>query len=607
MKAGRWLLVAAYCASFVGLGLCIAALGPALLPLATQSGTTVAGMAPVFVARSAGYLSGSLSGPLFDMPWWDGDGLIAASLVLAGIGAALLPVATAVGSQAVLAAMQGVGMGFLDTGANVMTLQHFRNEGGEPDPASGMALQALHASFAIGAILAPLLVGGGGDRWQWGLLGIGLYCAALGVGMAVWRAHACLRFRAAATARAIEGPASGTDVASPTASVSGVAAAPAVEAQAAGPRAASAGTGAAPGDETSPAPAPATAAPASTAGGAVAPGGDFTLPHGGELASAQTAEARTHGATPLPEETAPGALCCGRMGAGAALVLSTAALLGLYVGCEASYGGLLVAYCVQAVGLSEPTAADITAAYWGAIAVGRVGGVFMARGLSARFMITCAVALSCLAASGLVVTDTLGLGNTASGGGGAGGAVEVALWVLVPCLGLGFSIIFPSAIALAESFGPLAGWQATAMVIGAAIGEASVPPVVAALFGPTDTAAAAASRSVSGSSLPIAVVACCAGIVLFLWAEISAGTRVAGRRSKTKGLPAATSEAPGRDDDEEGVVTPGAGLSAGEVELAHAQGGSAAGGTASVAGDAAGQGAPAPGPAAEPSITGASV
>ncbi|KAA0160885.1 hypothetical protein FNF28_05307 [Cafeteria roenbergensis] len=462
MKAGRWLLVAAYCASFVGLGLCIAALGPALLPLATQSGTTVAGMAPVFVARSAGYLSGSLSGPLFDMPWWDGDGLIAASLVLAGIGAALLPVATAVGSQAVLAAMQGVGMGFLDTGANVMTLQHFRNEGGEPDPASGMALQALHASFAIGAILAPLLVGGGGDRWQWGLLG-------------------------------------------------------------------------------------------------------------------------------------------------AALVLSTAALLGLYVGCEASYGGLLVAYCVQAVGLSEPTAADITAAYWGAIAVGRVGGVFMARGLSARFMITCAVALSCLAASGLVVTDTLGLGNTASGGGGAGGAVEVALWVLVPCLGLGFSIIFPSAIALAESFGPLAGWQATAMVIGAAIGEASVPPVVAALFGPTDTAAAAASRSVSGSSLPIAVVACCAGIVLFLWAEISAGTRVAGRRSKTKGLPAATSEAPGRDDDEEGVVTPGAGLSAGEVELAHAQGGSAAGGTASVAGDAAGQGAPAPGPAAEPSITGASV
>lgn len=515
----RWVLVAVYCGGFVGLGLCIASLGPALLPLASQAITDVPGMAPVFVARSAGYLLGSLSGPLFDMQWFDGNALIAASLIIAGAGAALMPVGASVGALSALTVMQGVGMGFLDTGGNVLTLQLFRmadnghNDGtpAEAEPhtvaiphggdgtetasgsgagssgrlsadeqASGMALQSLHASFAVGAIIAPLVVGGGGDQWRGGLLGIGLYCACLGLGVMLWRLRVACSVAADSPDRLPSAVAEGVGAGGPS-----------------GPRGRRKQGKDASGEASSSADGPASR---TEKDGAEAP-----------------AEASAAGA----DDTAVRG--CASDWQRWRLVAVTAALLGLYVGCEAAYGGLLVAYTVGGPQQSEQTGADVTAVYWGAIAVGRLSGVALARCLKPRAMLLLAVGLSVAASAGLVAVD--GLGWPAGVSQLPDPGFVAALWPLVALLGLGFSVIFPTAIALAESFVPLAGGHATAMVIGAAVGEAVVPPAVAAAFGGVDPASG--SLRMSSAALPTAVLVCCCLIVVCLVGELRFGALAA--------------------------------------------------------------------------------
>lgn len=449
----------------MGLGLTIAALGPSLLPLAREATTSVAGMAPVFASRSAGYLLGSLSGPLFDTEWCDGNALVASSLIVAGLGAIVMPLTGDVAAYSALAAMQGLGMGFLDTGANVMTLQLFRKDDGEPDPSSGMALQALHASFAVGAIIAPLVIGGPGDQWRRGLQGIGAYCLALGGVLALWRVASWLGV----------GKCSRDSDAVP------------------GDGVAEAGT-----DDDA----------ASDTSGAVS----------GRASSSKSSAAVSRVA----------------WGHSCGMVAATAALLGLYVGCEASYGGLLVAYSVQAVRVTEQSGADLTAVYWGAIALGRLSGVPLANCVKPRAMITSAVALSVVSAVGLVMAHELGLSGQADGAG-PGGDVSTAMWPLVAGIGLGFSVIFPAAIALAETYVPLAGWQATAMVIGAAIGEASLPPIIAAVF-------EAGGEGGGGPALPVGVLVSILCVAGFLALEVRCGTAAKAELAAAKAERSATGD-----------------------------------------------------------------
>jgi len=142
---------AGYALSFALLGICIALLGPTLLFLGEQTGASLDLLGFAFPARSFAYMLGSaFSGPLYDRV--SGNRLLASCLVLTCIGTAVIPFCRAVWLLAICVAAQGLGMGFLDTGGNVMLVWLIGGEHVAP------YMQFIHFAFGIGALVAPMFV-----------------------------------------------------------------------------------------------------------------------------------------------------------------------------------------------------------------------------------------------------------------------------------------------------------------------------------------------------------------------------------------------------------------------------------------------------------------
>lgn len=101
--------------------------------------------------RSLAYLIGSaIGGPLFDrLP---GHYLFSFAMSLACIGTTLLPFCKTVVLLALTASVQGLSIGFLDTGSNVLLVWVHGDEKVAP------YLQFIHFAFGVGAFIAPLLV-----------------------------------------------------------------------------------------------------------------------------------------------------------------------------------------------------------------------------------------------------------------------------------------------------------------------------------------------------------------------------------------------------------------------------------------------------------------
>ena len=82
---------AGYYAAFIALGLTTASLGPTLTGLAENTGSTLQQISVLFLARSFGYLSGSLfGGRMFDR-LNGGNRIMAAALLLMALCAAVTP------------------------------------------------------------------------------------------------------------------------------------------------------------------------------------------------------------------------------------------------------------------------------------------------------------------------------------------------------------------------------------------------------------------------------------------------------------------------------------------------------------------------------------
>ncbi|NXQ35296.1 MFS4B protein, partial [Alaudala cheleensis] len=145
----RWCITGVLCASFLGLGMSIAVLGPTFPNLAANVGKNVSDIFYVFVGRSLGYLGGSVvGGVLFDC--MNAALLLALSMFGTTAGLYAIPWCKDSLLLTVLMSVIGGSMGILDTGGNVLVLNTWGSE-------AGPHLQALHFSFAAGAFLAPIV------------------------------------------------------------------------------------------------------------------------------------------------------------------------------------------------------------------------------------------------------------------------------------------------------------------------------------------------------------------------------------------------------------------------------------------------------------------
>eukprot|EP01118_Nematostelium_gracile_P004163 TRINITY_DN14896_c0_g1_i1.p1 TRINITY_DN14896_c0_g1~~TRINITY_DN14896_c0_g1_i1.p1 ORF type:complete len:444 (-),score=93.81 TRINITY_DN14896_c0_g1_i1:1-1269(-) len=152
MKRKRTQLSICYALSFTSLGFAISAVGPSLLALSKNTNATIGEIGTAVAVRSFGYLLGSVTGgPLFDR--LNGNKIIAISLFATGIASFIIPEVKNLYLLGFLLSVQGIAMGFLDTGANVSILW-LHGENASP------YLQSLHMWFGIGASVAPMIVGG---------------------------------------------------------------------------------------------------------------------------------------------------------------------------------------------------------------------------------------------------------------------------------------------------------------------------------------------------------------------------------------------------------------------------------------------------------------
>lgn len=165
------------------------------------------------------------------------------------------------------------------------------------------------------------------------------------------------------------------------------------------------------------------------------------------------------------------------------------------VGC-AGYGAFITAYAVVALGESEAHGQLLTAAYWASIMIGRIAAIPISLYVSPEKYLG-------LSMSGCVLACIVML---------IGQASTTAMWVSSIAYGLFMACVFPTAVALAESYFPVHGGDATAFVVGSASGEWLIPFLIASLFGnvPGDEAIAAADGVAAGPTiLPWVVAVAC--------------------------------------------------------------------------------------------------
>ena len=147
---GRLAKTLAYYGAFIGLGLALASLGPTLPGLADLTVSSLSAISTIFVARSAGYLTGAmLGGRLFDrLP---GHPLMAGMLALMALSLALVPFSSTATLLTFALYALGFGEGAVDVGGNTLLVWLYPT-------GLGPWMNGLHFFFGIGAFASPLVI-----------------------------------------------------------------------------------------------------------------------------------------------------------------------------------------------------------------------------------------------------------------------------------------------------------------------------------------------------------------------------------------------------------------------------------------------------------------
>ena len=334
-----------YCCVYAALGLCLSTFGPVILDLSVQTSANLRDTGFCLIIRSLGYLLGSFLGFLYDK--FPGHRLLSIAMGLAGLGTLGITWARSSIALSATVSLQGIAMGLIDTGCNLLLLWLFLDKSGPP-------MQAMHCAFAVGATLGPFLLrivesmklGVGSTTVGTELVGVGSYNGAFYIIAALCAVLSVVLFF-------VESPKSRS---SP----------PMVE---------SSGNDSA-GVDT----------------GSIVPG-----------ESVKVSETVVAG-TPTPPAVGDNAFSFQKW----RIVIVTATLLGIYVGVETGYGSYVTAFSVLHVGSTEADGQLLAGVYWAAIMVGRFASIWIASMISADLFLKASMGASAVSAIFLLVTGGAG-------------------------------------------------------------------------------------------------------------------------------------------------------------------------------------------------------
>jgi FHS family Na+ dependent glucose MFS transporter 1 len=146
----RTYTTSAYFFAFIGLGMVGALLGPSLPYLAEITRTSLSQISILFIARSLGYLGGSIMGGyLFDR--FSGHVLMAITLLALGITVWLTPSVSLLWILTGLLFLTGLSQGIVDVGGNTLIVWLYGKK-------VGPYMNALHMFYGVGTFLAPIIL-----------------------------------------------------------------------------------------------------------------------------------------------------------------------------------------------------------------------------------------------------------------------------------------------------------------------------------------------------------------------------------------------------------------------------------------------------------------
>jgi len=132
------------------IGLDVAIIGPTLLALSEQTGSTISAIGAVFLAGSIGYTIGTMAGG-WSFDHLPGHFVLGLAELLAAVMLICVPFAPSLEVLLIILTLKGIANGFVNTGSNTLLLwTHGEN--------SAPYMNALHFFFGLGAFLSPILV-----------------------------------------------------------------------------------------------------------------------------------------------------------------------------------------------------------------------------------------------------------------------------------------------------------------------------------------------------------------------------------------------------------------------------------------------------------------
>ncbi|XP_055366008.1 major facilitator superfamily domain-containing protein 4B [Betta splendens] len=139
-----------YWSVFFSFGLCIAFLGPTILDLQCQTGSTLSQITWVFFAQQFCLLIGSSVGGFFKRTLLHALSALFVSSLIISVIFAVIPLCHNVLLLAIAMAASGLAMGVIDTIANIQLVALYQKD-------SAVFLQALHFFIGFGALVSPLI------------------------------------------------------------------------------------------------------------------------------------------------------------------------------------------------------------------------------------------------------------------------------------------------------------------------------------------------------------------------------------------------------------------------------------------------------------------